>query len=724
LATESPGSFPGSQAEPYLSVVVTTRNDDHGGDPLKRLQAFVNTFDAQCRRTGLDAEVIVVEWNPPADRPRVSSMLRLPADPCCAYRFIDVPPELHNHLRYADVLPLFQMIAKNVGVRRARGQFVLATNIDIIFSTELIEHIAERRLQRGRLYRTDRHDIQSNIPIDAPLDVQMAYCQSHQLRVHTRWGTYPVDPQGHRVSLPEDVVDGRTVRLGAGWHVREGSGTGGLFRWASDRAELLLCPEAGQIDGPAVLDLDVEANPYDPASWTEVTAVEGDHTLVRARFAGSTRLRVELDAAHGERRIVLRVVDTCPEARRHLPVFERRDAMHYRLRAARLRAASLGPASIRYPMDRWMNANRESQLRMYATSEGIEVNSDPAKCSYCARYGPLCAPSRGTFEFELTCDVLEGDVAVGILSGGDEAWIPASVTIAHAPIAPRRFQIAVDLQVNEVFSVMVTNNHPHVHGASRFVIRDLRGPAAVLAAAPAGPRIPAHPGLQRGNWASSTLLASAWRTRTRSHRLWRLWMSFAADSAARLIARAVGKGVVYRIARAAPEFGALESALRESDRQLRELAPLGDLAGFHTLMRDFRPDNLHVNGCGDFQLMAREHWEELRGYPELETFSMNIDGLLSYIADAAGIREQTLPMPIYHLEHEVGSGWSPEGEALLRRRIAERGITWLDASTVYIWAAYMRWLGRPMIFNDSSWGLADRRLPQTVHAPATSTPSP
>ena len=44
-------------------------------------------------------------------------------------------------------------------------------------------------------------------------------------------------------------------------------------------------------------------------------------------------------------------------------------------------------------------------------------------------------------------------------------------------------------------------------------------------------------------------------------------------------------------------------------------------------------------------------------------------------------------MPIYHLEHEVGSGWSPEGEALLRQRIAERGITWLDACTVYIWAA-------------------------------------
>src|SRR6476469_8515102 len=103
----APADF--DRVEPYLSIVVTTRNDDHGGDPLKRLQAFVNSFDEQCRRTGLDAEVIVVEWNPPADKARVSELLRLPNVPACAYRFIDVPPEVHQRLRFADVLPLFQM---------------------------------------------------------------------------------------------------------------------------------------------------------------------------------------------------------------------------------------------------------------------------------------------------------------------------------------------------------------------------------------------------------------------------------------------------------------------------------------------------------------------------------------------------------------------------------------------------------------------------------------
>ena len=89
---------PRNHQAPYLSVVVTSRNDDHGGDPLKRLQAFVNCFDAQCLRTGLDAEIIIVEWNPPEDKPRLQTLVRWPSPCVCTYRFITVPPELHGTL--------------------------------------------------------------------------------------------------------------------------------------------------------------------------------------------------------------------------------------------------------------------------------------------------------------------------------------------------------------------------------------------------------------------------------------------------------------------------------------------------------------------------------------------------------------------------------------------------------------------------------------------------
>jgi len=232
-----------SSTEPYLSVVLATRNDDHGGNPLWRLQAFVDTFDAQCRRTGLDAEVIIVEWNPPVGRPRLIDVLPLPRHSACAYRFVEVPPELHATLSHADALPLFQMIAKNVGIRRAQGAFVLATNIDIIFSNELVEFMARRELAPGFLYRLDRHDVESRLPLDQPVEVRMEYCRSHQLRVNRRSGTYPVHPDGRLRAEPNDIVSDGDVTLQDGWHVLE-KDIYGPFRWVAPSATILLDPGA------------------------------------------------------------------------------------------------------------------------------------------------------------------------------------------------------------------------------------------------------------------------------------------------------------------------------------------------------------------------------------------------------------------------------------------------------------------------------------------------
>jgi hypothetical protein len=271
--------------------------------------------------------------------------------------------------------------------------------------------------------------------------------------------------------------------------------------------------------------------------------------------------------------------------------------------------------------------------------------------------------------------------------------------------------VAVDLPADEQCWLVVYNDHPDGHGVSRFVIHRLRGTCDPI-------ETMADPPLVRAmtSFWERRAVAYAWTAlrlrKVRDDFGRRSWLNAAADWVGRVIAAIVGKGVRYRIARTSPEYQHLDAALRASDAEVQRLAPLQDLADVHRFLGANRPSNLHVNGCGDFQLMAREHWEELRGYPEFETFSMNIDGLLSYMADAAGIREEMLPMPIYHLEHAVGSGWSPEGEAILRKRIAERGITWIDASTVHVWAAYMRWLGRPMIFNGSDWGMAKAQLPE------------
>jgi hypothetical protein len=167
--------------------------------------------------------------------------------------------------------------------------------------------------------------------------------------------------------------------------------------------------------------------------------------------------------------------------------------------------------------------------------------------------------------------------------------------------------------------------------------------------------------------------------------------------------------------------------VRELEAQVASLAPLADLAPLARLLRQHKSPT-YQNAAGDFQLMAREHWFALNGYPELEMFSMNIDGLFEATACAAGIREHVweAPLCIYHLEHEKGSGWSPEGEAELKARVAASGITWLDAGTVRILSTYMQWLRRPMVFNGSGWGLGDAVLDEhTLRAPlVTADPAP
>jgi hypothetical protein len=680
---------------PYLSVVVATRNDDHGGDPLKRLQALVSTFAAQCRLTGLSAELVVVEWNPPPDRRRVSELLRVPADLPFPVRFVEVPGTLHSRLLHSDVLPLFQMIAKNVGVRRARGQYVLATNIDIVFSTSLVESLAARTLQPFRLYRVDRHDIQSDLPIDASLETTMEFCRSHQLRVHYRSGTQACDRLGTPVVTGVDIADGRSIRLGSGWHMREDDGVGGSVRWAHADAELFV--DTSDEADDSTLELDVESNPYSSEETSVTLAIgEGDATLRQVTVSGRALIDVPLPATTGTcvRRIRLRASTASVDQRAQVPLFDIRRGLYYRLRGARLRRASIDrPPLFEYPRDGWTAAYESIHISTSPAADGLAVSTDLARRSYSVQYGPLRSPRRGRYRFLLRSRIVEGGLTAGVLSGDRSRWIQSGQQQSRTGDICQ-VDLTVELAGNELFWLVI----------------ELRGSEDLVALVSS---IEAGAGLDRESIARMA--------RREPDSLWaasRRRLSEAGDAAIAWISRRLSPRVRFRIVRAADEYVAMERALAEAADTARGLEPLRSLAGFHRFLFDQRPDDIHVNACGDFQLMAREHWHALRGYPEFQTFSMNLDGLLSYIATAAGIQEHVFDAPIYHLEHEVGSGWSPEGEGALQRRIAERGITWVEWPTVYVWAAYMRWLRTPIQFNQASWGFGDEALPERIVGPA------
>jgi hypothetical protein len=132
-----------------------------------------------------------------------------------------------------------------------------------------------------------------------------------------------------------------------------------------------------------------------------------------------------------------------------------------------------------------------------------------------------------------------------------------------------------------------------------------------------------------------------------------------------------------------------------------------------------KPTFLHLYACGDFHLMSREDWFDVRGYAELDQFSFHLDSILSYTAHHMGIEEEVLPDPmrIYHIEHGIGSGWTPEGHDTLMERINKKGIDNLVFEDLAQIVAQMRRLHAPLIFNLDNWGMAEEDLAE-IHPQA------
>lgn len=178
--------------DPYLSFIVAARNDDYAGGMLRRLQVCLDTFVYQAESTVLPSEVILVDWNSPAARP-LSGALRWPAGRrWCSIRVITVPRQIHAKQRFGDRLPILIHRARNVGIRRAKGRFILPTSADILCSDELIAEIAANKLDDDAMYRIARHDV----PVDAldfrAHDARIEFCRNHVQTIHERRGSYQI----------------------------------------------------------------------------------------------------------------------------------------------------------------------------------------------------------------------------------------------------------------------------------------------------------------------------------------------------------------------------------------------------------------------------------------------------------------------------------------------------------------------------------------------------
>lgn len=168
---------------PYISFVVTSRNDNHGGDLRKRMMIFYKGLIHQCNKFKLPCELIMVDWNSPDQNELLDRVLPpVKESDYLSVRYIIVPPEIHNKYRFSEELGLYQMIAKNVGIRRAKAEFVLCTNIDLLFSDALFEELAKKKLESGKYYRANRCDIPATINENDSVEDQLKFCETNIIK--------------------------------------------------------------------------------------------------------------------------------------------------------------------------------------------------------------------------------------------------------------------------------------------------------------------------------------------------------------------------------------------------------------------------------------------------------------------------------------------------------------------------------------------------------------
>lgn len=188
--------------QPYLSVVITGRNDDYGSNFLSRLQTFIKSLDHHLDGFSHGAELVLVEWNPPADRPGLGEILAAPKN--FPLRIITVPHLVHKEI--CDERAMLEMHAKNVGIRRCHGEFVLVTNPDIIFSPALINRIASKDLQTNSFYRTDRYDFYGDGIEDQPVASLSDFASSHVFQAHMISHSQDVNPGTPLDQLPKSTA--------------------------------------------------------------------------------------------------------------------------------------------------------------------------------------------------------------------------------------------------------------------------------------------------------------------------------------------------------------------------------------------------------------------------------------------------------------------------------------------------------------------------------------
>jgi len=111
-----------------FSVVMAGRNDDYGYKPKHRLELALYMW---ARELGEGEEIIFVDDNTDPEKPTLPEEIarRLSPEVKKLIRILRISPETHEEMNVT--IPMAEYHAKNVGIRNARNEWIIATNTDV-----------------------------------------------------------------------------------------------------------------------------------------------------------------------------------------------------------------------------------------------------------------------------------------------------------------------------------------------------------------------------------------------------------------------------------------------------------------------------------------------------------------------------------------------------------------------------------------------------------------
>ncbi|KAI8096490.1 uncharacterized protein BX664DRAFT_258050 [Halteromyces radiatus] len=158
---------PGVVPEYYLSIVVAARPMDYTADYRTKLQNTIDSTFLMAEKTKTLMEIILVDWNPQPQRRPLRDSFRFRRSDFLTYRILTVPRQIHDSLYQPDRSPTYEFEAKNVGIRFARGEFVLCSKLDDIWTTHLHNAVKSRSWRKGIFYTQSQKDDSNGIKEDS-----------------------------------------------------------------------------------------------------------------------------------------------------------------------------------------------------------------------------------------------------------------------------------------------------------------------------------------------------------------------------------------------------------------------------------------------------------------------------------------------------------------------------------------------------------------------------